>query len=30
MRRIPRHRFVPAFYSAFAYNDGPLPIGHGQ
>ena len=30
MRRIPRHRFVPAFYSAFAYNDGPLPIGYGQ
>lgn len=30
MRRIPRHRFVPVFYSAFAYNDGPLPIGHGQ
>jgi protein-L-isoaspartate(D-aspartate) O-methyltransferase len=30
MRRIPRHRFVPAFYSALAYNDGPLPIGHGQ
>lgn len=30
MRHIPRHRFVPTFYSAFAYNDGPLPIGHGQ
>ena len=30
MRRIPRHRFVPAFYSSFAYNDGPLPIGYGQ
>ena len=30
MRHIPRHRFVPAFYSAFAYNDGPLPIGYGQ
>jgi len=30
MRRIPRHRFVPGFYSSFAYNDGPLPIGHGQ
>lgn len=30
MRRIPRHRFVPALYSAFAYHDGPLPIGHGQ
>jgi protein-L-isoaspartate(D-aspartate) O-methyltransferase len=30
MRRIPRHMFVPAFYSAFAYYDNPLPIGHGQ
>jgi protein-L-isoaspartate(D-aspartate) O-methyltransferase len=30
MRRIPRHRFVPASYSIFAYNDNPLPIGHGQ
>lgn len=30
MRRIPRHRFVPAYYSAFAYYDGPVPIGHGQ
>ena len=30
VRRIPRHRFVPALYSAFAYHDGPLPIGHGQ
>ncbi len=30
MRRIPRHRFVPALYSAFAYHDGPVPISHGQ
>ena len=30
MRRIPRHRFVPTLYSAFAYNDSPVPIGHGQ
>ncbi len=30
MRRVPRHRFVPAPYSEFAYLDGPLPIGHGQ
>jgi protein-L-isoaspartate(D-aspartate) O-methyltransferase len=30
MRRIPRHRFVPALYSAGAYYDNPLPIGHGQ
>jgi protein-L-isoaspartate(D-aspartate) O-methyltransferase len=27
---VPRHRFVPALYSLFAYVDGPLPIGHGQ
>lgn len=30
MRRVPRHRFVPAQYSIFAYIDGPLPIGHSQ
>ena len=30
MRRIPRHRFVPPFYSASAYNDVPLPIDYGQ
>lgn len=30
MRRVPRHRFVPAIYSLFAYIDGPLSIGHGQ
>lgn len=30
MRRIPRHRFVPALYSIFAYIDDPLPIGHSQ
>jgi protein-L-isoaspartate(D-aspartate) O-methyltransferase len=30
MRRVPRHRFVPARYSVFAYIDGPLPIGYGQ
>lgn len=30
MRLVPRDRFVPAMYSAFAYMDGPLPIGHGQ
>ena len=30
MRRVPRHRFVPAMYSPFAYMDGALPIGHGQ
>lgn len=30
MRHVPRHRFVPARYSVFAYIDGPLPIGYGQ
>ncbi|MDH5253751.1 MAG: protein-L-isoaspartate(D-aspartate) O-methyltransferase [Nitrospira sp.] len=30
VRRVPRHRFVPARYSLFAYIDGPLPIGHNQ
>lgn len=30
MRRVPRHRFVPPGLQAFAYEDGPLPIGEGQ
>ena len=30
MRRVPRHRFVPAQYERRAYADRPLPIGHGQ
>lgn len=30
MRRVPRHKFVPSRYSAFAYHDDPLPIGYGQ
>ena len=30
MRSVPRHRFVPADLQESAYNDGPLPIGHGQ
>src|SRR5687767_6071158 len=30
MRSVPRHRFVPADLAAFAYDDRPLPIGHGQ
>lgn len=30
MRRVPRHRFVPAFYSGLAYANGTLPIGYGQ
>jgi protein-L-isoaspartate(D-aspartate) O-methyltransferase len=30
MRRVPRHAFVPAERAANAYEDRPLPIGHGQ
>jgi protein-L-isoaspartate(D-aspartate) O-methyltransferase len=30
MRKVPRHRFVPAHVAAGAYEDHPLPIGHGQ
>lgn len=30
MREIPRHRFVPPPYERVAYQDSPLPIGHGQ
>ncbi len=30
MRRVPRHRFVPDELRAYAYDDGPLPIGYGQ
>ncbi len=30
MRKVERHRFVPAALSAQAYGDGPLPIGHEQ
>ncbi len=30
MRRVPRHRFVPAAARAEAYADRPLSIGHGQ
>ncbi|MBE0623581.1 MAG: protein-L-isoaspartate(D-aspartate) O-methyltransferase [Burkholderiales bacterium] len=30
MARVPRHRFVPMSYSALAYANRPLPIGHGQ
>ena len=30
MRRVPRHAFVPAELAANAYEDRPLPIGHGQ
>jgi protein-L-isoaspartate(D-aspartate) O-methyltransferase len=27
MRKVPRHRFVPAALAAYAYQDTPLPIG---
>lgn len=30
MRAVPRHRFVPPTLRASAYDDRPLPIGHGQ
>lgn len=30
MRQVPRHEFVPADRQAGAYDDSPLPIGHGQ
>jgi len=30
MRRVPRHRFVPEEMAPYAYEDEPLPIGHGQ
>jgi protein-L-isoaspartate(D-aspartate) O-methyltransferase len=30
MAAVPRHRFVPADMQEYAYDDGPLPIGHGQ
>lgn len=30
MRRVPRHRFVPADYRDLAYQNSPLPIGHKQ
>lgn len=30
MECVPRHRFVPPDDLAWAYADGPLPIGHGQ
>jgi protein-L-isoaspartate(D-aspartate) O-methyltransferase len=30
MESVPRHLFVPADDLAWAYSDGPLPIGHGQ
>ncbi len=30
MREVPRHCFVPEILQARAYEDHPLPIGHGQ
>jgi protein-L-isoaspartate(D-aspartate) O-methyltransferase len=30
MRKVPRHRFVPAIWQSRAYTDSPLPIGDGQ
>ncbi len=30
MRTVPRHAFVPAKQRRRAYQDTPLPIGHGQ
>jgi len=30
MSVVPRHRFVPEPLAALAYDDRPLPIGHGQ
>jgi protein-L-isoaspartate(D-aspartate) O-methyltransferase len=30
MRSVPRHLFIPPEQIAYAYADGPLPIGHGQ
>jgi protein-L-isoaspartate(D-aspartate) O-methyltransferase len=30
LRQVPRHLFVPPEQQAYAYEDRPLPIGHGQ
>jgi protein-L-isoaspartate(D-aspartate) O-methyltransferase len=30
MATVPRHAFVPASQRAYAYDNRPLPIGHGQ
>ena len=30
MRKVERHRFLPAEYLDYAYRDHPLPIGYGQ
>lgn len=30
LARVPRHLFVPASHQRYAYENTPLPIGHGQ
>src|SRR5690349_1153168 len=30
LRQVPRHSFIPAAERARAYDDSPVPIGHGQ
>ena len=30
MTEVPRHEFVPLEYRSAAYENGPLPLGHGQ
>jgi protein-L-isoaspartate(D-aspartate) O-methyltransferase len=30
MKQVPRHEFVPAEEQAYAYENGPMPIGYGQ
>jgi len=30
MRRVPRNLFVPDDLKPFAFDNGPLPIGHNQ
>lgn len=30
LRKVPRHEFVPTEYRTYAYENRPLPIGHGQ
>ena len=30
LNKVPRHAFVPADQQAYAYQNRPLPIGHGQ
>jgi protein-L-isoaspartate(D-aspartate) O-methyltransferase len=30
LRKVPRHKFVPQKMVPYAYQDRPLPIGHGQ